>query len=166
MQESYFLVVLTRFDYGEKQTLGGLDVLRSGEIVYQCRTLELPWKENKKRKSCIPELSTTARKRRADESPSRDYDHFIVNNVPSREYILLHKGNFYWHVEGCILPGKKHAHINNDGLLDITNTGETLQELLNLLPQEFDFIVTSSIDARKALIERSPNILLPWSRVK
>jgi hypothetical protein len=138
--------VLTRFNYGNKQTLGKLELFRQGELKYSASSLELPWKNNQRNVSCIPEGAYTVEKRSAMDSPSRDYDHFIVKNVPDRSYILWHAGNYHWDIQGCILLGSKHKDINKDGLKDVINSKHTIAELNALLPDRFPFIVTKTIE--------------------
>jgi hypothetical protein len=144
-------VILTRFNYGDKQALGYVEVLRDGECVYEAKSLELPWKDNQRSVSCIPEDIYKVRKRLADESGSRDYDHFMVMDVPNRSYILWHAGNFYWDIEGCILMGQAHIDINHDTLKDVTDTKRTIAELYALLPNQFDFVVTSTIEEKQSI---------------
>jgi hypothetical protein len=134
--------VLTRIPLKEnqgKQTLGTMAVYDGINKIYETKTLELPWKENKRKISCIPDGDYFVRKRLASESGSRDYDHFIVEDVEGRSYILWHSGNFHWHILGCILHGQSHADINKDGLLDVTNTGFTIAQLYKILPDRFPF---------------------------
>ena len=146
-----YTAVLTRFDYDKKQTLGILEVFKKGEKVYEAKSLELPWKNNERRISCIPEGSYTVKKRTAAESPSRDYDHFIVCNVPDRSYILWHSGNYHWDIEGCLLFGQAHKDLNKDGLKDVTSTMHTIAELYALLPDEFEFSITATLEAKEQI---------------
>lgn len=126
----------------KKQSPGFLMVLNDErKVIFSCATLELPWKGNERNVSCIPEGSYTVRKRRADESPSRNYDHFILEDVPGRSYILMHTGNFNWHIKGCILVGEYHKDINKDGLLDVFASLKTLIALNKLLPETFNLTI-------------------------
>lgn len=123
----------------EKQTNGTLLIFDDVHVIYEAKTLELPWLDNKRNISCIPADDYIVRKRKAEESPSRDYDHFIVEDVPNRSYILWHAGNFHWHIKGCLLMGSDFADINSDGLLDVVNTRFTIDQLYKLLPERFPF---------------------------
>jgi hypothetical protein len=77
----------------------------NGVILYNqlpvCYTIELPWKENKLKISCIPEGRYALTRRY-----SRKFkEHFLVKNVPRRWYILIHPANNALHeLEGCIAP--------------------------------------------------------------
>ncbi len=136
--------VLTRIQVPEnedKQTLGHLDIYEGVHKIGEAYVLELPWRQNQRSISCIPAGEYTVKKRKAEESPSRSYDHFIVQDVPDRSYILWHAGNYHWHIEGCLLMGTDFTDINADGLLDVVNTRFKIQQLYNLLPDSFQFII-------------------------
>lgn len=127
-----------------KQTEGVL-YLRddNGTLLFECVTLELPWLENKNSISCIPSGKYKARYRFAHESPSQKIDHLHILDVPGRSKILVHAGNYHWHVEGCVLVGKSHTDINKDGLLDVTYSDKTMKKLMSLIPkdEEIDVVV-------------------------
>lgn len=66
-----------------------------------CYTLELPWKENQARISCIPEGKYFIRKRYS----SKFHWHLEVCDVPNRKYILIHPANdALLELQGCIAP--------------------------------------------------------------
>lgn len=69
-----------------------------------CKTIELPWKENQVRVSCIPEGRYRLQKR---YSPKFS-DHLILENVPNRSLILIHPANdANKELAGCIAPVTK-----------------------------------------------------------
>ena len=66
-----------------------------------CATIELPWKNNSARISCIPEGRYRLVKR---YSPHLQH-HYQLENVPGREYILIHPANnALKELQGCIAP--------------------------------------------------------------
>ena len=66
-----------------------------------CYTLELPWRNNQFRVSCIPEGRYQLSKRFSD----RFQWHFEVLNVPARSLILIHPANnAFKELQGCIAP--------------------------------------------------------------
>ena len=136
-------VFLNRFQQDQKQTLG--ELLFKGQEV--AKTLELSWKGNKNRISCIPTGVYKVVRRTSDKYG----EHFHVLDVPQRDYILMHHGNYAGSINpktgksdilGCILPGKEHVDINKDGYLDVTQSKDTMSKLLKLLPLEFELIIS------------------------
>ncbi|QNF35872.1 hypothetical protein HUW51_17135 [Adhaeribacter swui] len=115
-----------------------MTVKLGSQVIYNCKTLELPWLQNKSKVSCIPTGTYQVRKR---NSPKYG-DHFHVLDVPGRDYILIHHGNYYTDILGCILPGQNFSDINGDGLRDVTNSKNTMKMLLSLLPDSFTLIIT------------------------
>lgn len=88
---------------------------RHYDLPLLLHTLELPWRENQRNISCIPagEYAVKAR------SSARFGLHYILENVPGRDGILIHSGNIAGdrasglssHVEGCILVGMSRGCI-------------------------------------------------------
>lgn len=69
-----------------------------------CYTIELPWKENEPRNSCIPEGCYAIQKR----SSTKFAQHFLIANVPNRSLILIHPANHAkTELKGCIAPVTK-----------------------------------------------------------
>tara|TARA_R110000765_G_scaffold137973_1_gene237723 strand:- start:664 stop:1098 length:435 start_codon:yes stop_codon:yes gene_type:complete len=104
-------LLLIRDEFTDKSTLGKLFL--NGEIF--CQTLELPYLDNQRSISCIPEGEYKVRLRTAKESSSRDYLHLLVQDVKGRSYILVHIGNFPKDTKGCILVGqsRQQDRVNN-----------------------------------------------------
>lgn len=74
-------------------------LLLKGEQI--CATIELPWKNNEHRISCIPEGRYALKKR---YSPKHGW-HLEVMGVPNRQWILIHPANdAVTELEGCIAP--------------------------------------------------------------
>ena len=87
-----------------------------------CATIELPWKDNKRQVSCIPEGRYELKKR---YNP-RFRAHFIVMDVPGRSYILIHAfNNALKESKGCIAPvsvctGEGQGTFSKDALKKLT----------------------------------------------
>lgn len=82
----------------------------NGEIYLDkekiCSTIELPWKENQKQISCIPEGRYQLKKRFSQ----RFKWHVHVIEVPSREFIIIHPANdALKELKGCIAPVLQHT---------------------------------------------------------
>ena len=74
-------------------------LLHNGAVI--CSTIELPWKNNEPRISCIPEGKYGLVKR---YSPHHQW-HFELKDVPGRQLILIHPANDAIHeLQGCIAP--------------------------------------------------------------
>lgn len=121
-----FIVVLTRIVEGSKETLGELRVMdKDANEVFLCKTLELPWENNKQNKSCIPKGFYEVIPYDSVQYP----DTFEVLNVPNRSNILIHWGNYYHNTEGCILVGENARDLNGDDVLDVTSSKATIAAL-------------------------------------
>jgi hypothetical protein len=114
----------------------------TNERVFDFLTLELPWKDNQRRVSCIPEGEYLVMK--MPPTTKRPYEFFRVLNVPGRDAILFHPGNYTRQILGCILPGESHKDIDKDGIVDITNTTATLKILTALMPSKFKLIINKA----------------------
>jgi len=154
-------VTLTRYFYSDTQTRGILSVEKDGEEVFSCKTLELPWAGNENRKSCIPPgpnqspQEYTLCHRSAAESGKFNYPHFLVEGVEGRSYILIHRGNYYFQVLGCIIPGVSFVDINEDGHPDVTSSRETLRNLLEAVPDGTKFVVESAEERAASAEEKA-----------
>lgn len=124
------MIKIKRLSDDGVQTLG-IMTLPNGKVYH---TLELSWKNNEKKISCIPKGKYKVRKR----TSAKYGEHFHVLNVPNRDFILVHWGNYHTDILGCILPGKGLADINKDGRLDVTSSRQAMKEMLAALPNEFD----------------------------
>lgn len=121
-----------------KQTLGRLELYDNNrQKVFECKTLELPWKNNMRQKSCIPTGNYKVTPR---TSPKYGL-HFLINGVKDRDAILIHHGNYHTDILGCILVGTAHIDINGDGFKDVTSSKATMHLLINLAPQGFKLTI-------------------------
>ncbi|WP_299755295.1 DUF5675 family protein [uncultured Pontibacter sp.] len=120
-----------------KQTLGQMEVVRNDQAVFSCKTLELAWRNNEPQISCIPTGTYQVVKRWSQKYGN----HFHVLGVPGRSYILIHVGNYYTEIRGCILVGTTHTDINRDGYRDVTSSKATLNKLLELMPKSFTLTI-------------------------
>ena len=81
-----------------------------------CHSIELPWKTNQKRISCVPEGRYELVKRYS----AKFKWHLMLMNVPVRAYILIHPANnALKELKGCIAPvtilagaGKGYASVS------------------------------------------------------
>ncbi len=93
------ILFLTR-TYFPEGTNGKLEC--EGKFI--CNTIELPWKINEKRVSCIPEGKYFLRKRYSQKFQW----HLEIENVQNRSLILFHPANnALLELNGCIAPVTK-----------------------------------------------------------
>jgi len=130
------IVKLIRKRQDNTQTTGEL-WFENKRVAY---TLELPWKENQRRVSCIPLGLYEVHEHQAPNYPKAKS--YWVQNVPNRSEILIHYGNFHRDTKGCILVGKALLDINADLHLDVTASTATMRELNGILPAAFILEIT------------------------
>jgi len=93
---------LIRDDQNCIRTLGAM--LDGEERV--CETLELPWLNNQRGVSCIPEGIYLCE---AAMSPSRGYVVYWIRDVPGRKDCQIHIANFTKDLRGCVGVGMERG---------------------------------------------------------
>jgi hypothetical protein len=126
-------ITLRRLATQGKQITG--EIVRAGKVV--AKTIELEWKNNARRISCIPIGTYTVVKRTSNKYGQ----HFHLINVPGRDMILIHSGNYYSDSLGCIIVGDKHTDIDGDGLVDVVNSKATLSRMFTTFPDRFKLVI-------------------------
>lgn len=127
-------LVLLRNYQDERVTLGDLLVYEGKKCIFKCKTLELPWKENKSKVSCIPPGTYTAK---FEYSNAFKQKLFELKGVSDRSEIKIHVANFAKQLLGCIGVGAMIADIDKDGIPDLASSRITLAKLHDeILPQE------------------------------
>jgi hypothetical protein len=133
---------LKRIEENNKQTIGHLFVRnQDGGVLSIFSTLELPYRENKVQKSCIPTGKYQVVKRWSLKYGS----HFHILDVTGRSMILIHKGNYYNQTLGCVLIGYYHSDINADGMLDVVSSTIAMNALNALITQKITYMEVSSV---------------------
>jgi len=136
-------VVMSRSSFPD-YTKALLYVLKGIEEVFNCFTLELPYRNNEPFISCIPAGTYKCEK---VTSPKHGYC-ILVTGVPGRSQILFHPFNFaagtLIETKGCIGPGSGFADINADGYPDIINSKITMLHLMGILSPEFYLTILDS----------------------
>lgn len=125
--------------YLSECTLGSAQAYDDSDtLIFSFKTLELPWKNNVNKISCIPEGIYKIKK----EKHKKFGECFRIQDVSGRYGILIHNGNYTRQILGCILVGEKHIDIDNDGIVDVTNSVNTLKKLTDLIPDGADLIIS------------------------
>ncbi|WP_139959161.1 DUF5675 family protein [Flavicella sediminum] len=123
-------LLLDRYSKGEVQTIGKLFGLGTAkQIIFECDTLELPWKDNRQNVSCIEPKVYWVEKRWSEAHKW----HIHILDVTGRTWILIHPANFVEELRGCIAPGKID-YLNTDDRIDVKKSRDTLDALLEMLP--------------------------------
>lgn len=133
-----FSAILNRFEDDGVQTLGELQIYLGKSKIFECKTLELPWNNNSPQISCIPKGSYRVK---PYTSPSKG-DVYLLVDVPGRDMIEIHVGNYHTDIQGCILVGEEFKYINSDNELDVTNSRKTFEKLKKVLNyKEFILVI-------------------------
>jgi len=112
---------IERFAYTKYGTLG---TLLLGD--FSCYTIELPWKGNERRVSCIP---TGIYPITRHKSPKFG-DTIWIQDVPGRSEILIHVANSPKDILGCIGPGNDYGWWDERKELAVWNSSRTMKQLL------------------------------------
>lgn len=126
-------LILTRISDDGLQTVGKLELFdQSGNLLLAFDTLELPYKYNQRRVSCINQGVYIIRRHYS----IRHGNCFALLNVQGRDNILIHTGNFNKDTKGCILIGHGYKDLDNDNEKDLLNSKVALNNLLRtMVPQ-------------------------------
>lgn len=123
--------------YQPKCTPG--DLLHNDSLLMH--SLELPWLNNERNKSCIPEGTYLVIKEHGNQN--RKYNYFRLPQVPGRSGILIHIGNYTKDVKGCIIVGLELLDLNKDGIIDIGGSTKALAKLWSYTPDLFTLTIKS-----------------------
>ena len=123
-------ILIERVYDSRVQTIGRFHLLNDdNSIKYTWDSLELPWRDNRRNVSCIPTGTY-----RAIQHVSPKFGKCLwLQNVPDRSEILVHAGNFYTDILGCILIGSNLKDINGDGHFDVTSSRASIKKLMGYL---------------------------------
>lgn len=117
-------LIINRHPSGINSTLGFLQL--ECDTSFFLYIMELPWKNNEQRVSCIP-CGLYDLEYRVSEKYG---EHILVKDVPGRSYILFHWGNYPKNYKGCIGSGLSQSEDY------IGNTKKAHKKLMNrILPE-------------------------------
>ncbi len=132
-------VLIDRISGNEKQSLGVLST-----PGFNCKTLELPDKNNASRVSCIPTgvyICKYTRSPLFSKNAGHDVYTYEITKVPGRGGIRIHSANFARQLLGCVALGDAHKDLDIDGQLDVVHSGDTLRKFEEVMNKE-DFELT------------------------
>jgi len=125
-------ILIDRYSPELKQSIGKFYLLEdNNSVIDSWDSLELPWLNNQKYISCIPKGIYKAKKH---NSPKFG-ECLWIQDVPNRSEILVHKGNYYTDILGCVLIGTGLSDINKDGEIDVVSSKTAIGELLSYLKE-------------------------------
>ena len=130
-------LVLNRLQKLDDRTLGRLCVFSGLKHEATFSTLELPFRNNEKSKSCILSAFYQVEPRTSPKYGK----HLLVLGTSPREMILLHSGNYPGDTEGCILIGTDFGDIDKDGKLEITSSRQAMRRLVELVTDTAELII-------------------------
>lgn len=107
------------------------------DVIYCMASLELPHRNNMRNVSAIPSGTYQCEK----IMHPRFKESAIVKNVAGRDEIMIHRGNYNFHTEGCILLGYDFQDLNLDGLKDVSMSGTTMAEFYKKINKHFLLII-------------------------
>ena len=115
------------------QTLGEIQVLdEAGNEKFVLKSVELPYQNNQNNISSIPVGTYNIGKR---TTPKRG-THFHIQNVPKRNWILIHSSNYASQLLGCIAPGKTYMVIGGKKV-GVSSSKVAMGLLVDALPNKF-----------------------------
>ena len=131
-------VIIERDSYTSNQTTGTIKVVNENNvIVFSAMTLELADKYNQKQISCIPKGLYICDR---ITSPKLGVC-YRVNDVPNRLHILIHVGNYYTDIKGCILIGQGLVKLDKNDDLDLVNSQMTMNNFQLIAGAKIQLII-------------------------
>lgn len=136
-------IKIIRFKKGFKSIIGKLYI----DDKFFCFTLEREWLNNQRSISCIPAGKYSCKPYSSDKYLNVTQ----VTNVLNRDKILIHAGNYYFDIEGCILLGDRFDETETmiDGAKDslvVWNSKKTLKKFFAKVGREFELEIIDDID--------------------
>ena len=119
-------IFINRVFQNDHKTLSVAGVMNEPDYLYEFTTIELPWRDNTRGISCIPEGTYQG------ESILKSNNKYaiLLKDVPDRDGIFISSANFVRQLEGCISPGTK----DKDGVIDTVSSRVALGTLETIFP--------------------------------
>lgn len=102
----------------------GQTSIGGSKMLFECKTLELGWKDNQTDISCAPEGIYDLEFEYSDKFRRKLWE---LKGVPNRSEIKIHIGNSFDQIRGCILLGDMHKNVRGDDSLDVRNSRITVE---------------------------------------
>lgn len=122
-------MITIKRQYFPEYTAGVLTATGGGlNIALQLFTIELPWRDNLVRKSCIPEGRYSV----VPHMSPRFGRTLFFPAVPGRSEILFHAGNTTADLLGCIAPGTSRGSTQQGPFSFVHRSRQAMDLLLSL----------------------------------
>ena len=124
-------ILIRRILSNKNKTLSEGMIMDDQQKLFEFKGIELPWRDNKPRVSCIPAnlYQCTAVRRSSNGKYA-----ILIHDVPGRSEIMIHTGNYARQLLGCLAPGREFADIDKDGIIDVTSSRATMDEIQKHIP--------------------------------
>ncbi len=119
-------IVLTRYGGHKHAILSDLHVYGDGRRLFDCKALELPYRDNQRYISAIP-IGTYPLQ--LEYSPRFNMELWELYGVPRRSEIKIHVANYARQLNGCIAVGNGRRDIDGDGKIDLVHSRNALHQL-------------------------------------
>jgi hypothetical protein len=130
------LIVLRR-EAAPDRVLSDLFVYAGISQQAKMAVLELSWKGNARKVSCIPAGQYIIT---PEEHPTKGKV-FRLSHVDGRSGILVHRGNSPADTEGCLILGMRFADLDADGIFEVSQSAHAMEILWQLVPEEADLFI-------------------------
>ncbi|WP_340198613.1 DUF5675 family protein [Ascidiimonas sp. W6] len=127
-------VFVIRDIVGRKESLG-ICLIRdtNNKVLFTSQSLERGWLNNTRNISCIPAGNYNLK---LEWSPRFQKDLWEIYGVPNRRECKFHAANFVRQLNGCIALGEKRVDLDVDGLLDVSNSRNTMKKFHKAMGQD------------------------------
>jgi hypothetical protein len=112
-------------------------LIANGQVFY---TLERPWLNNKPDVSCIPTGFYKCRYQ-AKSNNGKLSNVYAIKDVPDREGVLIHIGNFVHESKGCILLGLGREPENQK----VINSGIAMAKFIEIMGDAFELLIEERV---------------------
>lgn len=126
---------LIRTKSNSTQTTGKFLVYDYDRKIAEFASVELPWKNNKRGVSCIPDGEYQCLPRTTGKYAGRAFHVRSIGSdeVVGRTHILIHPANFAHELEGCIAIGMRATDIDGDGNIDVASSVAAVEKLQSIV---------------------------------
>ncbi len=106
-------IVINRIFQNDIKTISVAGVFQEPYYLYEFVTIELPWRDNTRGISCIPEGTYRG------EAVQKNQKYAIqIKDVPDRDSVYITNAIFLRQLEGCIAPGTSIKELDRSGTIN------------------------------------------------